>query len=76
MNGMAAAWTKLSTALPTGMEASGTLLYGNFAGSGLYKWDGSGAWTKLNSTIPASMAASGVVLYADYGASGSLQMGK
>jgi subtilisin family serine protease len=40
-------------------------LYTNFAGYGLYKWDGT-AWSQLNTIVPASMVASGSVLYSNF----------
>jgi hypothetical protein len=56
-----------STGVPTigYAESSAALLYANFAGYGLYKWDGS-SWTQINPANPANMVASGSVLYANF----------
>jgi hypothetical protein len=59
------AWSKINTASPASMVASGTILYANFTGYGLWKWNGN-AWSQINPTIPASMVASGTILYANF----------
>jgi hypothetical protein len=38
------------------MTASGSVLYADFAGAGLWKWDGS-TCIQINTVVPASMAA-------------------
>ncbi len=42
-----------------------TTLYADFAGYGLYTWDGS-TWSQLHSLSPASIAVSGSTLYATF----------
>jgi hypothetical protein len=48
------------------------MLYADFAGYGLYQWDGS-AWSQLTKDHPQSMMASGSLLYADFAAYGLYQ---
>jgi|GEM_PF-1339098 len=58
-------WTKINSAVPAKMAASGSTLYATFTGyDGLYKHDGT-TWTRINATADA-MAASGSTLYATF----------
>ena len=52
------------------MVTSGSTLYADFGGSGLWKWNGS-SWSQLTSANPENMVASGSVLYVDFGAQAS-----
>jgi hypothetical protein len=36
------------------MSATGSLLYGSFAGNGIWKWDGA-AWSQVTPNNPTSM---------------------
>jgi spore coat protein A len=47
------------------MFVNADLLYANFVGYGLFKWDGA-SWSQLNSEVPESMVASGSILYANF----------
>ena len=55
---------------PESMVVSGSTLYGDFGGSGIWTWNGSN-WSKINGANPeGSMQVSGSKLYTDLGASG------
>ena len=47
-------------------SAISATIYGDFASSGLWKYDGS-AWTQLTTINPILMASSGPLLYGDFG---------
>ena len=47
------------------MVAFGSTLYADFAGYGLYSWNGT-TWTYINSVIRHCMAASNSTFYADF----------
>jgi len=52
--------------------ASGTNLYGTFAGDGIWQWNGS-AWNQLTASNPEAIVASGSTLYGDFGEGGIWQ---
>jgi len=58
-------WSRLNSAVPEKMVASGPFLYAAFTGQGLFIYDGS-VWTKINSSVPTNMWAAGSSLYATW----------
>ena len=51
------------------MAASGSYLYGNFTGNGVWMYNGS-AWSQVTPGNPTSMAASGSYLYGNFTGNG------
>jgi FtsP/CotA-like multicopper oxidase with cupredoxin domain len=62
-------WKQVSTAVPTNVVASGSLMFASVPGAGTWQWNGN-TWTRINTGNPTSMVASDSVLYAAFGASG------
>jgi hypothetical protein len=48
------------------VPAFGTVLYADFAGAGIWKWDGT-TWSQVTPNVPTAMAASGSLLYGNFG---------
>ena len=65
IHGMAVHGASLPGTIRQSMVASGSTLYADFPGYGLYSWNGS-AWSQLTGDHPASMLVSGSTLYADF----------
>jgi hypothetical protein len=51
------------------MTAAGSLLYGSFAGNGIWEWNGT-AWSQIAPGNPQLMAASGSLLYGSFAGAG------
>jgi FtsP/CotA-like multicopper oxidase with cupredoxin domain len=59
-------WSQVSSLAPTSMAAAGSNLYADFAGYGVYSWNGTSWSNQITALHPTRMVASGSALYADF----------
>ena len=71
LDGTADTSIKITPANPEAMASVGTVLYGDFGTTGIWRYNGTpGDWTKVTPANPEAMTGSSSALYADFGATG------